>query len=46
MNKQSFAWGPTETPYSELDYLGNYEKITKEKAEALINERKKALDKT
>jgi len=40
LNKQNFAWEQTEIPYSELDYLGNYDKISKEEAEKLINERK------
>ena len=36
LNRNTFAWELTDKLYSELDFYGNYTKITKEKAEALI----------
>ena len=37
LNKDTFEWEPTDIGYSELDYFGNYERITKDKAEDMID---------
>ena len=41
LNKDTFGWELTEKTYSELDYYGNYTKISKHTAEELISTRRK-----
>lgn len=36
LNKETFEWELTERLYSELEYYGNFEPISKEKAEEII----------
>lgn len=37
LNKKTFQWELSELTYSSLDYLGNYERISKAEAEEFIN---------
>ena len=41
LNKKTFEWELTELLYSELDYYGNYDPISKEDAEQIIREHQK-----
>lgn len=45
LNKDTFIWELTERTYSEMDYYGNYDPITKEEAEEIIRTYKKEEEK-
>ena len=44
LNKETFEWEPSQLLYSYLDYYGNFDPISKEKAEKIIKDRKDKMN--